>query len=73
MNDTTTAPCMRCGGDAEWSVGHVFDTDLYNDVHIYHAFVCDGCGTTVKQSVWPTYQRFAKRKLTEHKSEGTTE
>ena len=69
MNNTITAPCRRCGGDAKWTVGHMFKTDLYGDFHIYHAFVCDGCGTTVREGAWLTYQRFAKRRLTEHKEQ----
>ena len=63
MNDTTTAPCMRCGKESDWSIGHRFDTDLYGDVHIVHAFVCEGCGTTVKEHAWPTYQRMTKRRM----------
>lgn len=63
VSNRFVALCRRCGCDTEWSMGHGFDTDLYGDIHIVHTFVCDRCGTTVKEIMWPTYQRNAKRRI----------
>jgi len=63
MTETVKGLCSHCGHETDWTVGHVFDKDLYGDVRIVHAFVCDGCGATVKESAWPTYQLMMRQKM----------
>jgi 5-methylcytosine-specific restriction endonuclease McrA len=68
MTETVKGLCSHCGHETDWTVGHVFDKDLYGDVRIVHAFVCEGCKaagrrTYIKADGWNTYQRMTKRRM----------
>ena len=70
MNDTTRGLCGKCGHETDWSIGHKFYTDNFSEsVRIVHAFVCEECGTSVKEWDWPTYQRIMKSRLEDSEKE----
>ena len=64
MADTICGLCGKCGRKTEWSIGHDFYDDNFSMcIRIVHTFVCEECGTSVKEHSWPTYQRIMRDRL----------